>query len=210
MDIRKLSTEILEDGTRLVTITAAFGREEDLEADDVATLSQALDEINGAVGSRAEPEEEADPPKPRRRAAAKKEEAAEPEEKKPATRRRAAAKTEDTAEEEPEKPTRRRAATQTSTTTSPSDEAEAEPEAEPEKKPTRRRAAAKKEPEFDGPSKEDVAKMASEGVLVLEEEIMTEIICEHSDTGKLDDIVPESRQAFIDAVNFELDAPEGE
>lgn len=203
MDIRKLSVEIEDDGTRLVTITAAFPRNEDLEADDTATLIQALDEINGAVGPRAA-EEEADPPKPRRRAAAKTEEAVDPEEKPKRRRAAAADKAEATEEEKPEKTTRRRTAS--STTTSPSEEAE--PEAESEEKPkTRRRAAAKKEPEFDGPSKEDVAKAASEGVLALGEEIMTEIICEHSDTGKIDDIIPESRKPFIDAVNFELDAP---
>ena len=97
MNIIGVAVRITEGGKRIATIEAEFDRNEDVEADDVARLAQALDELNGAEGSRDPDntsEEEPEQPKPRRRR--KKAEAEENE----------AEETE--AEETEEKPKRRR------------------------------------------------------------------------------------------------------
>ncbi len=96
---------------------------------------------------------------------------------------------------EPSKPKRRRKAKAAAP-----DEGEGAAPAKPKR---RRRSKAKAE-EPAGPTKEDVAKAASDAAETLGSAIAGDIIADYSDTGMLDDIPEDKREAFIKEVEFEL------
>ena len=91
--------------------------------------------------------------------------------------------------------------------------AEAEPEAEPEpEKPRRRRRTAEAEPEPEAesstPSQADVAKAASLAAKELGPKLAADIVLDYSESGRIDGIPEDKRQAFIDEVNAELQVEE--
>jgi len=95
----------------------------------------------------------------------------------------------------------------------PESESESESEPESEATPSRRRRGRGKPKDTDGddkpkgPTKQDVAKAASLGAEELGADVMGDIISEYSESGMVDDIPTEKRQAFIDEVNHEVSLP---
>jgi len=140
-------------------------------------VPRLLNLLEEANGSETSEEEEAEPEKPKRQ-------------------RRRSKKVEEPEEEEAEeRPKRRRR--------SKKDEEPEEEEAE--ERPKRRRRSKKDDSDDDGPTKEDVAKVASDAAEVLGAKFTGQIIADYSKTGKLDDIPAKERQKFIDEVNLELE-----
>ena len=214
MDIDGVSVERLAGGATRVTVSATLPRGEGLEADDLASILQVMEEANGSLGSGdgsdVEPEPESKPRRRRKKAAEEPEAEEEPEEKPKRRRRKKAAEeepeetegTEEAEEEEEpeEKPKRRRR------------RKAAEPEEaeeEPEEKPKRRRR--KKADDFDGPSATDLSKAITEAAEEFGADWVADLLTDedddgnpYSEDGTMKGVKPEMRQKIIDEINNEL------
>lgn len=182
MDIIGLAVQADESGMRIVTVTAALARGEEMDQDDLQRLIDTLEEANGGEVSRdTEAAPEADPEKPKKRTRKKAETAEEPEPE---------------ATEEPKKRTRKKAEAE-----------DKEPEKEEPKKRTRKKKEEAKEPEFDGPSQDDVNLAAANLAEAFGSEEAGSIIVDGGfspETGMVSDIPPEKRQEFLDEVDFQM------
>lgn len=191
LQVTQLSVTTAPDGRKFILVGAYMPGNIELDPDDMAVLMDVLNEAASRFDGAApadEPEPEEEKPAGRRRRSAEPEEKAEEPEPEPASPRRRRAAKDEPEEKTEEAPRRRRRAAE-------------EPEEKAEGR-RRRRSAEPEEPK--GPTADDVAKAASEAAQKLGPKITAEIIGEFSDSGKLDGIPADKRQAFIDEINFEL------